>query len=143
VLTAERFADDERVTFHIPESLDADFNIYETRFKVEHGDAIMSKGGGVLGPFPSLIRHAHKRRQQAQAEGTPFDYLMMGHWHTLQPLLAYGLIVNGSGKGYDEYARGNSLPPEQPQQFLGIVTPERGLTGQYPVFVGKRSAEGW
>jgi len=143
-LVAQRFKNDDRVTFNIPASLDVDFSIYGTKFRIEHGDEAAGTGGGVLGPLPALMRHTHKRRKQAQAEGVPFDFLLMGHWHQLMPLLGMGFIVNGAGKGYDEYARGKGYAPEPPQQFLGLVTPERGLTAQYPLFVaGKRKAEGW
>lgn len=143
-LVAQNFHNDDRVTFDIPASLDADFSIYGAKFRIEHGDEVAGSGGGVQGALPALVRHTHKRRKQAQAEGVPFDYLLMGHWHQLMPLLGAGFIVNGSGKGYDEYARGKGFAPELPQQFLGLVTPERGLTAQYPLFVARNSKdEGW
>lgn len=85
----------------------------------------------------------HRIRKQAQAEGRPFDTLLVGHWHQFMSLSAQGLVVNGTLKGYDEYARGKGFAPEPPTQGLLVVTPERGITGQMPIFVMDREAEGW
>ncbi len=57
--------------------------------------------------------------------------LMMGHWHQL--LMMETLIVNGSTKGYDEYAYMGNFPFEKPQQALFVVHPERGITFRMPV----------
>lgn len=141
-LVAQKFRNDDRVTFDIPAALSADFEVYGTRFRIEHGDEAKG-GGGIQGALAPLALHTHRRRKQAQAEGTPFDVLMMGHWHQLMFALGKGFIVNGAGKGYDEYARGKAFEPEPPQQALLTVTPEYGVTAQLPLFVGKRSSEGW
>lgn len=141
-LVAQKFRNDDRVTFDVPEGISADFKVYDTKFRIEHGDEAKG-GGGIGGALVPLARHTHKRRTQAQSEGTPFDYLLMGHWHQLMFMLGQGFIVNGSGKGYDEYARGKSFAPEPPQQAMFTVTPEHGVTAQTPIFVGKRSKEGW
>jgi len=51
--------------------------------------------------------------------------------------------VNGSLKGYDEYAYVSNFSYEPPQQALAIVVPEKGITIQAPVFCLDRKAEGW
>ena len=132
----------DRVTFDIPQSLDTDFSIYDTRFKVEHGDEARG-GGGIGGIMTVLARHAKERRDQAKAEGKPFDILLVGHFHQLLFAVNQGFIVNGSGKGYDEYARGKRFRPEPPQQALCVVTPEHGVSNYVPLFVGHRKSEGW
>ena len=141
-LVANYFNNDDRVVFDIPDGISTDFQIYNTRFRAEHGDE--AKGGtGIQGALAPLALFAHRRRKQAEAEGVPFDVILVGHWHQYMTMLAKGLIVNGAGKGYDEYARGKGFEPEPPQQSLSVITPEHGVTWQAPLFVGKRSDEGW
>jgi hypothetical protein len=43
-------------------------------------------------------------------------------------------VVNGSLKGYDEYARRNGFGFEKARQALFLVTPERGITTQTAVY---------
>ena len=54
-----------------------------------------------------------------------------------------GLIVNGSLKGYDEYASVSNFRPERPQQALWLVTPENGISVSAPVLVADRKKEKW
>lgn len=141
-LLAQRFAGVKGATFDVPDAFSADLTVYDTRFRLEHGDE--AKGGsGIQGAMAPLALRTHRVRKQAQAEGVPFDVLLMGHWHQLMSMPSKGFIVNGAGKGYDEYARGKAFEPEPPQQALLLVTPEHGVGVQAPVFVGKRSDEGW
>jgi hypothetical protein len=68
----------------------------------------------------------------------------MGHWHQLIQLTR--LIVNGSLKGYDEYAYSANFPFEVPQQALWLTHPRYGITYRMPVRLDEpRSAEkaGW
>jgi hypothetical protein len=141
-LVASRFADVKGVTFDIPAAISVDFQVYSTRFRAEHGDE--AKGGsGIQGALAPLTLMAHRSRKQAQAEGVPFDTMLVGHWHQYMSLVSKGLVVNGAGKGYDEYARGKKFDPEPPQQALLLVTPEHGIGVQTPIFVGDRAKEGW
>ena len=71
------------------------------------------------------------------------DYSLVGHFHQYVPAASQGFVMNGSLKGYDEYARGWSFTPEPPQQALMVVTPEFGITQNVAVRVSKRSEEGW
>jgi hypothetical protein len=141
-LVASRFAGVKGVTFDIPAAISVDFQVYGTRFRAEHGDE--AKGGsGIQGALAPLTLMAHRSRKQAQAEGVPFDTMLVGHWHQYMSLVSKGLVVNGAGKGYDEYARGKKFDPEPPQQALLLVTPEHGIGVQTPIFVGDRAKEGW
>lgn len=117
--------DDDRITFQIPESPDALFKVYKTKYLLYHGEI---KGGfGVGGIWPPIMRLKGKKLKLYN-----FDWLVCGHWH--QYVHAQGLIINGSIKGYDEYAMGNHFPPERPQQALWLTTPENGITVAAPVF---------
>lgn len=139
---AQRFSNDDRLTFDIPNGLMADFQVYDTKFRVEHGDEARG-GSGIQGAMLPIALMTHRRRKQAQMEGSPFDCLLMGHWHQYMSMVSKGFVVNGAGKGYDEFARGKGFEPEPPQQALMVVTPEYGISVQAPLFVGSRSDEGW
>ena len=71
----------------------------------------------------------------------PMDLMVMGHFHQVIDLP--GLIVGGSMKGYDEFAFGLNLRPEQAAQMAWITTPERGKTFPLPIYLQDRKAEGW
>lgn len=141
-LVARRFQGDDRITFDIPDAFSADFQVYDTRFRVEHGDEARG-GGGIQGAMLPIALRTHRVRKQAQAEGCPFDILLLGHWHQYMSLVSKGFVVNGAGKGYDEYGRAKGFEPEPPQQALMVVTPEHGVGVQVPIFVAKREDEGW
>ena len=51
-----------------------------------------------------------------------------------QLLFGPNWIVNGSLKGMDEYAKTAGFAFEKPRQALAIVTPERGIVQQMPVY---------
>lgn len=139
---ADHFEKVKNITFDVPNAISTDFSIYGTNFRLEHGDE--AKGGtGIAGALSPLMIRVNRLRKQAQAEGRPFDILLTGHWHQLMSLPAKGIIVNGSLKGYDEYARGKGFEPELPQQALLAVSPEHGIGIQVPIFVSSRKNEGW
>ena len=50
------------------------------------------------------------------------------------------LIVNGSLKGYDEYAYNNNFGFEPPQQALWLTHPKHGITFRMPVQVDRKRA---
>ena len=137
-LLAERFADDPRVTFDVPDGTDALVHVYRTTFLLTHGDQATG-GGGIGGIWPPLMRLKARKQQRYLAQGQGFDWMVMGHWH--QYVHGQGLIVNGSLKGYDEYAAVNNFPPERAQQALWVVTPEHGVTWAAPVFCDNPRAE--
>lgn len=124
------FRGDPRVSFFIPDGPDAYFNVYGKRICLTHGDQFQG-GTGIAGIFsPLMLGMARKQRRQ-QAMQQPFDLMMMGHWHQL--LMMETLIVNGSVKGYDEFAYTLNLPFEKPQQACFVVHPERGITYRMPI----------
>jgi predicted phosphodiesterase len=136
-LLAKHFKDDERVTFQIPDSTDALVTVYDTTYLLTHGDQVTG-GSGIGGIWPPIMRMVTRKRTRYQ-----FDTIVMGHFHQLIQAPDQGLIVNGSLKGFDEYAAVSNVPPERAQQALWVTTPEHGCTFQAPVLVVDREAEGW
>lgn len=139
-LLHRHFAKDKRLTFQIPESADALIKIYEQGHLLTHGDQA-SGGGGIGGIYPTIMRLRARKAQRYLATHGSFQTLWLGHWH--QYISTPSLIINGSLKGYDEYAYLNSFSFEIPQQALALVAPNKGITFQAPVFVQDRKKEGW
>lgn len=125
------FADDQRVTWDIPDGPDADFDLLGTRYRLTHGDTFKS-GDSMIGPLGPITRGTLKRSRMAAAMHSPFDHLLLGHWHTL--LWGANQITNGSLKGFDEFAMSLSIAPEPPAQALWLTTEKHGRTIQMPVY---------
>jgi len=77
----------------------------------------------------------HRKRSRATQLDMSYDTMLLGHFHTLTQLRR--LIINGSLKGYCEYAFANNFGFEPPQQALWITHPTRGITFSMPVHVEK------
>jgi hypothetical protein len=45
------------------------------------------------------------------------------------------IIINGSLKGYDEYAHAHNFQYEPPQQAMWLTHPDHGITFNMPVFL--------
>ena len=131
------------VTFDVPDAFDTDFKVYGFGFSLEHGDNMRFSGTSEIGAYGPVKRGTLRKSRQHQGEGRHMDYNLVGHFHQYIPAASQGVIMNGSLKGYDEYARGWHFQPEPPQQALMVVAPEYGITQNIAVKVGKRSEEGW
>lgn len=127
---AKAFADNDRVTFLIPDGSDAYYKIYDHRYTLTHGDQFRG-GDGVIGPLGPIIRGDHRKRSRNAQINLDYDTLIMGHFH--QHMQLTRLIVNGSVKGYDEYAYRENFPFEQPQQALWLTHPRYRITYRMPV----------
>jgi hypothetical protein len=125
------FVNDSRVSFQVGDGPDVDYSLLGTRYRLTHGDTF--KGGdGMIGPLGPITRGAIKRGRMALAMGAPFDVLLLGHWHTL--IWGANFVVNGTLKGFDEYAMTLSATPEPPAQALWLTTERHGRTIQLPVY---------
>lgn len=129
---AKRFEAADNIKFHIPDGSDAFFQIYNHRYLLTHGDQFRG-GDGMIGALGPIIRGDHKKRSRNAQINFEYDTLLLGHWHQLIQLQR--LIVNGSLKGYDEYAYQNSFSFEPPRQALWITHPTKGITFSAPVIV--------
>jgi len=132
---AKHFEQDRRVQFLIPDGTDAHWTVFGHRYCMTHGDQFRG-GDGMIGALGPIIRGDHKKRSRNGQIDMGYDTLLMGHWHQLIQLQR--VIVNGSLKGYDEYAAANNFGFEQPQQALWLTHAERGITFSMPVHVDER-----
>lgn len=129
---AKHFEKDKRVTFLIPDAPNAYYKIYNHRYWLTHGDDVRG-GDGMIGALGPIIRGDHKKRSRNAQVNLDYDTLLCGHWH--QYIHLTRLIVNGSLKGYDEYAFDGAFPFERPQQALWLTHPKYGITYRMPVYV--------
>ena len=136
----QHFAKDKRVTFQIGEGTDALIEIYGYKHLLTHGDQV-SGGGGIGGIYPPIMRMRARKAQRYLTTNENFSTLWIGHWHQYLP--SPHLVVNGSLKGYDEYAFINNFSFEQPQQALAVVTPKHNITFHAPIFAANRKREQW
>jgi predicted phosphodiesterase len=135
---AAKLAGDSRFTIVIPDDTDYLFSVYGHRFLLTHGDSLGVKGGdGIIGALGPIARGAVKLRNSEGQVGRDFDTLIMGHWHQYIPRGdALGVIVNGTLKGYDEYARLYLRARfAKPSQALWLVSPKHGIAAQWCVYV--------
>lgn len=139
-LIAREFRDDDRVTFCVPDAFYTHTPIYSMTYRLEHGDQARG-GSGWGGPLMPVMRRQQKVETASQAMDQPFDHMVVGHWHSYV-CLPRGTI-NGSLRGYDEFAAQGAFGFEVPQQALWLTTPERGITMRAPVYVADRASEGW
>jgi hypothetical protein len=119
-----------RVTFFIPDGPDALYKIYAFTFLLTHGDQFKS-GDSIIGPIGPIMRGDQKKRARNQAVNLTYDMIMMGHWH--QYMHTRRALVNGSMKGYDEYAYFGNFGFEAPAQAFFVNHPKYGITWAAPV----------
>lgn len=133
------------VTWHIPETIDARFTVHGWRFNGVHGEEYQKNNPGTseIGSIGPVKRGTMRTARAADAEGDPFQFNLVAHFHQLVYAPSQGFVMNGSIKGWDEYARSLSLKPEPPQQAWFIVDPEHGPTVHAPILLRNREAEGW
>jgi hypothetical protein len=132
---AKHFEGDKRVQFMIPDGPDARYLVYGHRYLLTHGDQFRGGDGqiGALGP----ITRGNKRKQTRNAQiDMGYDTMLLGHWHQWIPMLDQ--IVNGSLKGYDEYANTNNFGYQLPIQGLWMTHHKWGITQTWPIYLEER-----
>lgn len=127
---AKHFKDDPRIVFFIPDGSDALYRVHNIRYLLTHGDQFRG-GDSIIGPLGPLTRGNQKKQARNQAVDMEYDVMICGHWH--QYIQLERLIVNGSMKGYDEYAAQANFGFEPPRQGLWITHPRYGITYRMPV----------
>tara|TARA_R110000868_G_scaffold338380_1_gene599132 strand:- start:1642 stop:2784 length:1143 start_codon:yes stop_codon:yes gene_type:complete len=137
-MLAREFKDDPRVTFQISDGTDCQYSIYNHRYSLTHGDQF-SGGGDIAGAIVPVLRgDAKKRNREGQINKT-YDTLICGHFHQL--VVTKKAIINGSLKGYDEYAYAHNFPYEPPQQAMWLTHPEHGITFCMPIFLDEKKKD--
>ena len=129
-LASRAFIGDPNVTFEIPSGSDAFWRVYGHRFLMTHG-AQFKGGDGMIGPLGPVTRGDHKKRSRNAQIGIPYDTMIIAHFHRL--LMDGRIIMNGSLKGYDEFASDGNFGFEPPKQALFLTHPEFGITFSLPV----------
>ena len=127
---ADKFEGNDKVTFALTTSPEQIVPVYDTRLLLSHGDSFRSQGG-IGGLYPALLKRVLRWHDLYSQTKTDFDFVLIGHWH--QTLFGQDFFVNGSLKGYDEYAKGLGFKFERPKQTLFLVTPERGVVQRLEV----------
>jgi hypothetical protein len=133
----KHFVNDSRFRFEVAEQTDIAIPVYNHQFLLTHGDALGTNGGdGIIGAIGPIKRGTVKIGN-SQDRADKFDTMIVGHWHTAQPRGdLFPCIVNGSLKGYDEYARAFlRASPSRPSQQLWLVSPKHGVAAQWPVYL--------
>jgi transposase len=131
-LVAREFQGDKRVKFDISNAPDITYSVYATLILLTHGDQFRG-GSGIAGLLSPLMIGESRKRKRQSAVRRPFEFMQMGHWH--QRSMFKSLIVNGSLKGYDEYAFTSNFDFEEPQQSGFLVQPGYGITIDAPIHV--------
>ena len=134
---ADQLASDKRFTVMFVDDIDYQFKVYNTKFHLTHGDATGVKGGdGHVGAYGPIIRGYQKVKRQEASINRDFDVMILGHWHQYIPWSApLPVIVNGTLKGYDEFARiVLRAPYAKPSQALWLCAPKHGIAAQWAVY---------
>lgn len=129
-LLRRQFVDDSRFSWLIPDGPDAWYQVYSHRYLLTHGDQFRG-GDGLIGALGPILRGDTKKRARNANVGLAYDTMLMGHWHQYLPLPR--VIVNGSLKGYDEYAMMNNFAFERPMQALWFTHPTRRVTNHWGI----------
>lgn len=129
-----------RIRINVSDAMDLNVSIYGRNHLITHGDQYHG-GTGISGAMAPLMLGTHRKGIRQAAAEMPMDLQVLGHFH--QTLDLPGVVMGGSLKGYDEYAFGLNLRPEEAAQMLWITTPERLKVMTMPVFLQNRVAEGW
>ena len=132
---AKHFKGEDGIHFDIADGAFLPFQTYGTRYLLAHGD--QAKGGsGIAGALSPLMLLDHRTRKRAMAIDQPYDILLLGHWHQLMDVK--GMRINGSGKGYDEWAMSMGFDWELPAQDLWVTHPDHFTTAEWPIYLEKK-----
>lgn len=126
----DRLAHDGRITFAISRGSDIRYRVYGHTYLLTHGYQFRG-GDGIIGAIGPIVRGDKKFRARNSQITRDYDTLLIGHWHQFMPLP--GVIVNGSLKGYDEYAYQNGFQFQPPMQAFWFTHPDRGITCYWPI----------
>jgi hypothetical protein len=107
---ADRYRDEPRVTFQIPDSYHSYVQVYDWTIRFHHGHAI-NYGGGV-GGITIPVRKAIAQWNTLKRA----DFDCFGHFH--QAFDGSNFVANGSMIGYNAYALSIKAGYEEPIQML-------------------------
>lgn len=138
------FENDKRVRFYVPDGPDALYSVFGHKYLLTHGDQFRG-GDGIIGAIGPITRGNQRKQARNTAIRREYDTMILGHWHQYMPL--HRTLVNGSLKGYDEYANVNNFAYEPPIQALWLNHPEHGVVMHLPIYLeqhaGRQSDDRW
>jgi hypothetical protein len=141
-MVRSHFTGDDRVTWDVSGGSYLFVPVYGDHYYLTHGDEV-GGGSGWAGIWSPLGTIARRGAELGQAHGIRPCAAVVGHWHQLVQALSRGLALNGSLKGWDEFACTLRFRPEPAQQAWWVHTPTHGATLAGPVLVEDAKAEGW
>jgi hypothetical protein len=123
------------VRFDIAKGVDLRYKVYDYAYVLTHGYQWRGGDGevGALGPVARGVKRLRTKYMQMKL---PVDTVILGHFH--QYFASPSFIMNGSLKGYDEYAYQGSFEFQPPIQAFWFTHPQRGMTCAWPVYAGER-----
>lgn len=124
---AQHYRDDERVEFIIEENQLTYLNIFNTKTRFHHGDAIKYRGG-IGGLNVPLHKAVYSWNQTEKA-----DLTFIGHWHDFVDF--NHTVVNGSLIGYNAYCVRNKIPYQEPKQGFVLIDKRYGKDLVRPIRV--------
>lgn len=132
-MVRDALADDPRISWAISPSHSYLYSIYRWRFLASHMDN--ARGGSGIASLLSPLMIADARQRKT----VEYDFWEGGHWH--QRAMFKRVLVNGAGKGFDEYALISNFDFTWPEQSFYLVDPRYGLTCSWPIHVIDQSEE--
>lgn len=138
------FENDKAVVISVADSLDYLYSIYNVSYLLTHGDQFKG-GAGISGALAPLMIGDSRKKKRHDAIQQPYNYMICGHWH--QYATFRRIIINGSVKGYDEYAYKMNFDYEPPTQAMWLTHKDRGKTIDWPIILeepkSKANANDW
>jgi len=125
---------DRRIAHHLHDGRECLIEVEGWKVRMMHGDQFRG-GDGIIGPIGPVTRGDVKRRYSGALAGDQHDLLVVGHHH--RAIWNRTCIVNGSLKGYDEYAAGNVYPFEPPIQMAWTMHRRLGVNWIMPIVAPK------
>ena len=113
------FKEDKDISFIFNKSDEIYCTINNRRFCILHGDTLKGSSDAIAGPITGIMRGAIKKQSSGARSGTPFDTLLLGHYHT--HWLTDSLIITNSIKGWDTFAKSINIPYSEPGTTMFMI----------------------
>lgn len=121
------------ITFDIPDSYFAIYEIEGFRFLQTHGHDIKSWNSI---PYYGIDRFGRNVQALHNSRRERIDYFIISHFHSAGGVPAAGgeTFVNGSLIGGNEFSIGALGKCDKPSQWLFTVHPEHGVASRWPIY---------
>lgn len=130
---ARHFADHKTIRVFADRARDVYTQLFDYTIHATHGDTVSYQGG--VGGITIPLRKAYAMWQMLK----PSYLHITGHFHT-QLDLGDGL-ANGSGIGYNDFARKCNARPELARQIFCLIDEKKGKTKVSPIWMHDAAGE--